>query len=638
MTTESQEIKSASYVPSMAYEDFALLGSDDKDIFSQNEAKVIGAHINGGKKAQELGLCTLGAPPEKRYGLSLITLKIAQLSHTTDVLHLCLLGAWTSVLLYRRPLMSLLGACFSLVDADKVETNAVVVAILSVFAVTDLCASFDDTVYCSDASDEKGAFCYASIGSEASEILWKCSRSKGAYHRLLSPAEKLHKRLGLLEEVGTAGKTLVERPLAFHYDFIEIFAGAAKISSELSKYSLVIGPPIDLSHSPEYNVEWEHVISWLTFMVSTKRVLAFMCEPPCTSFSLMRKPPLRSRHIPYGFDTSNPQIHNGNLLCQRSCQMMQVGRLNGAIGLLEKPFTSLMKHMPSYKALLNKPDVFEVRTDSCMFGSIHQKSFALLGFGLTPSYFVRKCDKSHQHVKVEGQYTKSSATYCDGLAERIAYSFYVALSEKKEKLQSVDDINVRGLESQLSNLVMMTREWKLGKVWSFRGKSHINIKELSSLYKLVTSLSREKQSTRITAFVDSFVVSAAASKGRSSSVGLTPILKKLDATIVAAGIYLSIPFAPTRLNASDDPTRNVPIREPSGLLSIDDFSRDQLFQLSALPKLRRWPSNWAVVVGTDRLGLKRQVSLPPILPFQSLCCPCPSFPPSTKGSRWCLGL
>ena len=593
-----------------AYDDFALLGSDDKDISSQNEARVIGAHINGGKRAQDLGFCTLGSSPEKRYGLSMLTLRIAQLSHTTDVLHLCLLGAWTSVLLYRRALMSLLGASFGLVDADKVETNVpklvplprrvadelVMVSILSVYAVTDLCAPFDDTVYCSDASDDKGAFCQAPIGSEVSEILWKCSRSKGAYHRLLSPAEKLHRRLDLLEEFGTTEKAHVERPLAFHYDFIEVFAGAGKISAELSKYALVIGPPVDLSHSPEYNVEWEHVISWLTFMVSTRRVLAFMCEPPCTTFSLMRKPPLRSRLFPYGFDTRNSQTYNGNLLCQRSCQMMHVGLQNQAIGLLEKPFTSLMKHMPSYKALLNKPEVFEVRTDSCMFGSIHQKSFALLGFGLTPSYFVRRCDRSHRHVKVEGQYTKSSATYCDDLAERIAYSFYVALTEKKEKIRSDDDIQVKGLENQLSNVVMMSREWKVGKVWNFRGKSHINIKELSSLYKLVVALSKEKQSTRVTSFVDSFVVSAAASKGRSSSFGLTPILKKLDATVVAAGIYLSIPFIPTRLNAADDPTRNVAIREQSGSLAPDDFTRAQLFQLSALPKLRRWTSNWVRIV------------------------------------------
>ena len=189
-----------------------------------------------------------------------------------------------------------------------------------------------------------------------------------------------------------------------------------------------------------YNMEWVHVISWLTFLVASGRVLAFMCEPPCTTFSIMRRPPLRSRLCPFGFRPKENQTHNGNLLCQRSCQLLFTGMQNDAIGLLEKPFTSLMKHMPSYKALLAKDTVFEVRTDSCMFGSIHQKSFALLGFGLDPEPFVRRCDKQHKHVKVEGAYTKASATYTKELAEKIASSFKLAIIKKKQELRDDGDL------------------------------------------------------------------------------------------------------------------------------------------------------------------------------------------------------
>lgn len=56
--------------------------------------------------------------------------------------------------------------------------------------------------------------------------------------------------------------------------------------------------PIDLSRSVELNVAWVHVASWLLFMVSEKRAKSFMVEPPCTTFSIMRRPALRAQQFP----------------------------------------------------------------------------------------------------------------------------------------------------------------------------------------------------------------------------------------------------------------------------------------------------------------------------------------------------
>ena len=446
------------------YKEHKIAGSPDKDLVDVDKGKVIGAFINAGEETTNLGIATIGAPPGKRYALALISLRIAPLTHTTDCLHTCLMGGWTSVLLYRRPLMSIFVESFKLVDATKIDPNhpqmirlprsvaqeLTLVSILVLFAVTNIATPFSTKAYCSDASLEKGAFCSCDIGPELSECLWKCSRSKGAYHRLLSPAECLAKRLGLLEERGPLFTPEPGRPLAFHFDFIEIFSGASKISDALANDGFVVGPPIDLSHSPEYNMEWVHVASWLTFLVATGRVLGFMCEPPCTTFSIMRRPPLRSRLVPYGYNPYDKQTKNGNLLCQRSCQILWVGLQNRAIGLMEKPFTSLMKHMPSYRALLARQGVFEVRTDSCMFGSPHQKSFAMLGFGLDPTPFVRRCNKQHLHIKVEGSFTKASATYTDELASKIAEAFGAAIKKKKVEIAEEGDVP-KGLENQLVN-------------------------------------------------------------------------------------------------------------------------------------------------------------------------------------------
>ena len=612
------------------YQEKKILGSPDKDLIDVDRGKVIGAFINAGEEASNLGLITIGAPPGKRYSLALISLRIAQLTHTTDCLHVCLMGGWTSILLYRRPLMSIFAESFKLVDATKIDPNhpkmirlprsvaqeLCIASILVLFAVTNIATPFSSQVFCSDASVEMGAFCSSHIDPELSECLWKCTRSKGAYHRLLSPAESLSKRLGLLEERGNQAAAEPDRPLAFHYDFIEIFSGASKISDHLAKLGFVVGPPVDLSHSPEYNMEWIHVISWLTFLVSTRRVLGFMCEPPCTTFSIMRRPPLRSRRVPYGYNPLDSQTYNGNLLCQRSCQLMWVGLRNKAIGLLEKPFTSLMKHMPSYKALLARDGVFEVRTDSCMFGSPHQKSFAMMGFGMDPTPFIRRCDRSHIHVKVEGRFTKASATYTDELANKIAQAFGTAIHDLKNCIKVEGDIP-KGLENQLINRLALGASWKTEKSWRYRGLSHINIKELAAVSKLSLHLAKQARPTRAVCMVDSFVVSAAVSKGRTSSRGLMPLLRRLNATLCAGDFYLNTPFVPTRLNPADDPTRGVPLRPPIESLSTS-LDRESTFQMSSVVKLRRWASNWVrIVIGV--LGVRclefsdrssyRQVSL-----------------------------
>ena len=82
---------------SEAYAAADLLGSPQKDVTGANSGKLIGAFVNSEPATLARGLCAVGAPPEKRVAISFITLSLCQLVATTDSLHLCLLGAWTSI-------------------------------------------------------------------------------------------------------------------------------------------------------------------------------------------------------------------------------------------------------------------------------------------------------------------------------------------------------------------------------------------------------------------------------------------------------------------------------------------------------------------------------------------------------------
>ena len=105
------------------YRSHGLAWSDDTDIVAQPCAKIAGAEVCSTSSVRSLGLATVAAPAQKRVALALVSLESARVTHTTDALHLCLLGGWTSTLLFRRPLMSILATAHGVDDAMRVDSK-----------------------------------------------------------------------------------------------------------------------------------------------------------------------------------------------------------------------------------------------------------------------------------------------------------------------------------------------------------------------------------------------------------------------------------------------------------------------------------------------------------------------------------
>ena len=99
-----------------------------------------------------------------------------------------------------------------------------------------------------------------------------CGRHPG--QKAATPASKPHPRFssGVLEEQDVLGALGAEcsptRPLAYRFDFIEVYAGAAKVTSFVAQLGISVGPAIDLSFSEEYDLRHNHVLAWLTFLVT----------------------------------------------------------------------------------------------------------------------------------------------------------------------------------------------------------------------------------------------------------------------------------------------------------------------------------------------------------------------------------
>lgn len=591
-----------------AYKSASLLGSPAKDVVGECEGKLVGAYINSSSRALDRKLCTVGAPPMKRVALSFITLVLCSLQYTTDVLHLCLLGGWVATLTFRRPLMSILNRSYHVVNQNDVDANhpklvklsrtvadeLVVLAALMPLAISDLGAEYYSSIFATDASSFKGAICEAQVKPELCRALWRSCRSKGSYTRILSPAEQILRSNGMFDEekLISPSPTGPDRPLAFEYDFIEIFSGASLVSAAISLKGVIVGPPLDIGISPEYDLSFAHVMRWLTYMLAAKRLKAFLVSPPCTTFSIMRRPRLRSKMMPFGFDVTDEKTHTGNVLGQRGAQMMRIAAVNDAAGIMETTYSSYLKHLPGWQAVKKLPVADEVRCDSCRFGSKHLKPFRFLDVNIGLENLNLRCICTELHVRVEGSYTKESATYVPKLVDALADSFFEAICRIRRLRSEELSLDIAGLENQLVNEASLSSKWKVHSSWNFKRQSHINILEEASLLRLANSLARVKRPLRVVALVDSFVVRGATSKGRSSSKALSTVLRRVGAVSVAAGLYFTLPFVPTRWNPADDPTRDAELRPPYPGLELDAWDEEDLYLLSELPKTKKWASLW----------------------------------------------
>lgn len=571
---------------------------------AQKEGRIIGAHVDASERTMSRGYATVGSPPEKRYSMSWLALQVSQLRCTSDALHLAMLGGIVSMLMYRRPLMSILAKSFALVDMETFDADhpklvplprtvvdeLVLLAVLTPLFVSNIAADFCPKVFCSDASLERGAVLEAPISQRVARVLHRSLKSKGAYTKLHYEEEDFAED-GPMSEAHPSP----ERPWAFYYDFIEIFAGSAGVSKCMAARGWNVGPPLDISWSEEVDLTFVHVASWIAFMVCAGRLLSFMVEPVCTTFSVMRRPALRSRLVPFGFCPQEAKTRTGNILAMRAFQFLYLAAVYFIPAILENPNSSLIKNLPGWKIIEKMMASDLCRSDSCQFGSPHQKPFKFLGVHVDLQPLRRRCQCKGPHLRVEGKYTKSSASYTPELADTLSQvlsSAILAMRPKEKKEKSV------GHENLLVNEVMKSSNWSIRSSWAFKHQKHINVLELEALLRLVSSLAFERTSTRIVAMVDSLVTRGAACKGRSSSLAISNVLRRICSTVLAADLYVTIPFVPTRLNTSDDPTRLRSLRQRSMGLGIDDWEEDQIYDLASRGGLKKPYANWnALMIG-----------------------------------------
>ena len=342
-----------------------------------------------------------------------------------------------------------------------------------------------------------------------------------------------------------------------YFDFLEICGGVGAVSAAASEIRLSVAPPLDLSASQHYDLTDLRLLEWVIYMISERRFLSFLVEPPCTTFSPAAHPCLRSYKCPYGFDRENPRVLHGNCLAFRSLLLLRVGRRHGCPCGLEQPRRSKMAWLREWISLLESEGFAEAVLPAC-----GQKEFRFLLYGLLVQEVERHCTRDHSHVRIQGKYTKDSAIYFPATGMHLA----LALKNAFRRAAGARDPEwtLTGLESVVSNDLVQTSAWTLVSAWSWKRSPHINVLEVSSAVQVLSKIGDSCPHSRFLSFVDSAVARGALAKGRSTSLLLQPLIRRAAVLQIAFDLYPVWPFCPTRLNVADDPTRDCPIRSPVG--------------------------------------------------------------------------
>ena len=129
-----------------------------------------------------------------------MTLDLCLLPATSDALHACIMGSWTSAFAFPQPCFCAFSEAFSLtplgqIDSEnpkviplprKVAEELLLAAALAPLACADVAAPFSAELFATDASERKGAICSAPFLSTSVPPFGKPQIAKEAMRGLLA--------------------------------------------------------------------------------------------------------------------------------------------------------------------------------------------------------------------------------------------------------------------------------------------------------------------------------------------------------------------------------------------------------------------------------------------------------------------
>ena len=612
-----------------AYKQVGLVQHPKKKQRKVTQGVFLGAEIDG-----RVGI--VSAPRHRIGTLMFITSLIARKGTASPRLLSCILGCWIHVLMYRRPIMSILSHAFADgrgLPQDKVfclsratRNELLALTWLGPVCMADLRVSLVPKIYCTDASPSGAGICEVDEHPNVVSELWRHSEQRGYYTSLVNPSAEVLAGLGesfeeppLPESDASPLDWSIRIPSSLSegviFDCIELFRGEGNWSKAHSEAGFKVHGGLDIKGHVVFGDMLDDSIYHQLISLAIRGVIGdWHAGPPCRTYGTLRRPRIRSKYFPAGFNLSDPLTREQTRLAIRTAFLMHLVIASGRFFSVEQPGSSVMFYLDIFKRLIYKGAII-TRMCFCAFGSPFKKPSQWLHNKpwMAELEIPCRCACSSEHFTIEGTFTKSSivdfeqkckpssevvygrcpqvgeavaafsASYPTGLCRRIASGAAQArddtvgllrLSEHVRSLARVGEkLDLPGglLREPLASARAFHEdpEWieELADAlpfkellrYRFKRSGHINVLECRVHKTWLKHAAKHHPNSRLVALLDSRVTLGATSKGRSSSRALCRVLQGSLGYVIGGCLYPGGLHVPSAKNRSDGPSRNRPV-------------------------------------------------------------------------------
>eukprot|EP00435_Cladocopium_sp_Y103_P042939 s2396_g12.t1 len=415
-----------------AYSEVGLVQHPKKKRREVQQGIFIGAEVDGAE-----GL--VSAPRDRIGTLMLCTMLVVQRGCCSPALLSSLLGCWIHVLMFRRPILSVLSHSFSegsnrprnevFMLSRQCRNELAALALLGPMCISDMRVAVAPAIYCTDASPAGGGICVCPEDPQIVGELWRHSEQRGFYAPLLNPAASILSEMGLehLDIEMPEGPDWLDQPEikippplseGIVYDCIELFKGEGNWSSAHAAAGFSVHGGMDVcGDSIAFrDLLDDSVFHQLTALALRRVVRDWHAGPPCYTYGTLRLPRLRSKTCPAGFNPKDPLTWEQTRLALRTAFLMWIVVTSGLFFSIEQPGSSVMFRLQIFKRLVFAGCVI-TRLCFCSFGSpfkkpsqwLHNKPW-LLEFEMPC-----RCQPGHQHFVIEGSFTRRSVEEFDAM-------------------------------------------------------------------------------------------------------------------------------------------------------------------------------------------------------------------------------
>ena len=191
------------------------------------------------------------------------------------------------------------------------------------------------------------------------------------------------------------------------FDFLEVYAGSARMTDSFALKGFVAGPPIDIKRG--WDLTNKTLFFWLMFMCLAGRIKVLWLGPHAPSFSVARSPKLRSKAMAIGFDLLNWDVLVGNYHMHVSLALWIAQWSVGNIGLLETPWNAFSRALPFWVWAVSLGGT-EIHLTSVDLGPLTVRTLAFYPL-MSSCGSSRICSCTTPHEPLVGAYTNMAAVY-----------------------------------------------------------------------------------------------------------------------------------------------------------------------------------------------------------------------------------